>query len=116
MISSCAFNEAENARVLINGTNYTQRFQTKQHKLRARREHGNRTHTHATIQQRFDQTTRVSRYLKKHLPTHTYEEEEGFAQTTRSALSQRALLDAIKPADNQSGPDGRLKLTASTFN
>jgi len=27
-------------------------------------------------------TARVSRYQKKHSPTHTYEEEEEFAQTT----------------------------------
>jgi len=47
-------------------------------------------------------------------PTHTHEEEEeGFAQTTRSALSQRGLLDPMKPAYNQSRPDDRLKLTAS---
>ena len=72
-------------------------------------------------------TTRVSRYQKKHSPTHTHEEEEErFAQITKSmavevhplygALSQRGLLDAIKPAYNQSRLDGRLKLTASTFN
>jgi len=60
-------------------------------------------------------TTRVSRYQKKHLPTHTREEEEGFAQITRSALSQRGLLDPIKPAYDQSRPDDRLKLTASAF-
>ena len=40
----------------------------------------------------FSGTIRVSQYQKKHLPTHTYEEEEGFAQTTRSALSQWRLL------------------------
>jgi len=61
-------------------------------------------------------TTQVSRNLKKHSPTHIHEEEEGFAQTTTSALSQQGLLDPIKPAYNQSRPDGRLKLTASTFN
>jgi len=33
-----------------------------------------------------------------------------------SALSQWGLLDPIKPAYNQSRPDGRLKLTASAFN
>ena len=62
------------------------------------------------------ETTLVSQ--KKHSPTHTHEEEEeeGFAQTVRSALSQRGLLNPIKPAYNQSQPDGRLKLTASTFN
>jgi len=55
----------------------------------------------------------VSLYQKKRSPTHTHEEEEeGFAQTTRSALSQQGLLDPIKPAYNQSW----LKLTASTFN
>jgi len=32
------------------------------------------------------------------------------------ALSQRGLLDPIKPAYNQSRLDGRLKLTASAFN
>ena len=62
-------------------------------------------------------TTRVSRYQKKHSPTHAYEEEEeGFAQTTSPALSQRGLLDPIKPAYNQSGLYGRLRLTASAFN
>jgi len=30
-------------------------------------------------------------------------------------LSQRGLLDPIKPAYNQSRPDGQLNLTASTF-
>jgi len=59
-------------------------------------------------------TTRVSRYQKKHSPTHSREEEEeAFAQTIRSALSQRVLLDPMKPAYNQSRP---LKLTASAFN
>ena len=33
-----------------------------------------------------------------------------------SALSQQVLLDPIKPAYNQSRPDGRLILTASAFN
>jgi len=55
-------------------------------------------------------------YQKKHSPTHTHEEEEGFTQTTRSALSQRGLLDPIKPAYNQSQLDGWLKLTDSAFN
>jgi len=32
-----------------------------------------------------------------------------------SALSQRGLLDPIKPAYNQSWPDDQLKLTASIF-
>ena len=32
------------------------------------------------------------------------------------ALSQQGLLDQIKPAYNQSRPDDRLKLTASTYN
>jgi len=31
-------------------------------------------------------------------------------------LSQRGLLDPIKPAYEQSRPDGWLKLTASAFN
>jgi len=31
-------------------------------------------------------------------------------------LSQRGLLDPVKPAYNQSQPGGRLKLTASAFN
>jgi len=57
-------------------------------------------------------TTRVSRYQNS--PTHTHEEEEeGFAQKTRSALSQRGLLDAIKPAYNRSRPDGWFRLTAT---
>ena len=44
-------------------------------------------------------TTRVSQYQKKHSPTHTCdeEEEEGFAQTARSALSQGGLLDPVEP-------------------
>ena len=54
-----------------------------------------------------------SRYQKKHSPTHNH---AGFSQTIRSALSQRGLLDPIKPAYNQSQPGGRLKLTASAFN
>jgi len=54
-------------------------------------------------------------YQKKHLPTHTHD-EEGFAQTTRCALSQRGLLDPIKPAYKQSQSDGQLILTASAFN
>jgi len=60
---------------------------------------------------------RVSRYQKKHSPTHTHEEEEeeGFTQTTRSALSQRGLLDPVNPAYNQSQLDGWLIFTASTF-
>jgi len=59
----------------------------------------------------------VSWYQKKHSPTHTHEEEEdGFAQTTRSALSQQWLPDPVKPAYYQSRLDGRLKLTASAFN
>ena len=61
------------------------------------------------------ETTQVRRYQKKHSPTHTCE-EGGFAQTTRSAFSQWGLLDPIKPAYNQSRPDGRFKLTASAFN
>jgi len=56
-------------------------------------------------------------HKNKHSPTHTHEEEEeGFAQTTRSALSQRGLLDPVKPACNQRWPDCRLTSTASAFN
>ena len=59
----------------------------------------------------------MSRYKKKHSPTHSHEEEEeGFAQTARSALSRRGLLDPIKPACKQSQLDGLLKLTVSAFN
>jgi len=54
-------------------------------------------------------TTWVSRYQKKHSPTHKDEEEkEWFTQTARSiawehgALSQQGLLDPIKPAYKQS--------------
>ena len=47
-------------------------------------------------------TTWVSWYQKEHSPTHTHEKEEGFAQTTRCALSQGWLSDRIKPAYNQS--------------
>ena len=61
-------------------------------------------------------TTWVSRYQKKHSPTHTHEEEEGFAQATRSALSQQGWSNPIKPAYNQRWPDGWFKLTASAFN
>jgi len=69
--------------------------------------------------------TWVIRYQKKHSPTHTSEEEEGFAQTAKfiacghplcGALSQQGLLDPITPAYNQSQPDGQLKLTVSAFN
>jgi len=43
-------------------------------------------------------------YPGEPVPEETFtheEEEEGFAQTTRSALSQRGLLDPINPAYNQ---------------
>ena len=74
--------------------------------------HDKHTHTHTHIQPfngPLSATTHVSRYQNKHSPIHTHEEEEeGFAQATRSALSQRGLLDPIKPAYNQSLPDGRL--------
>jgi len=75
------------------------------------------THTHTHTQPfngPLSGTTRVSRYQKKPSPTHTNEEEEGFAQTTRSiagssslfgALSQQGL-DPVKPAYNQSRLDG----------
>jgi len=44
------------------------------------------------------QLTRVIPDKSKHSSTHTHDdEEEGFAQTTRPALSQRGLLDPIKP-------------------
>ena len=67
----------------------------------------------------------MSRYQKKHSPIHTTdEEEEGFAQTTRSvawelnalygALSQRGLFDAIKPAYSQSGGSVAEWLACST--
>jgi len=53
---------------------------------------------------------------KKHSPIQTHEEEgEGFAQTTRSSLSQRGLTDPVKSAYNQSWLDGWLRLTASAF-
>ena len=43
-------------------------------------------------------TTWVSQYQKQHSPAHTHEEEEeGFAQTTRSTLSQRGLLHPMTP-------------------
>ena len=72
--------------------------------------HDKHTHTHIQpFNGPLSATTHVSRYQKKHSPIHTHEEEEeGFAQATRSALSQRGLLDPIKPAYNQSRPDGRL--------
>ena len=55
--------------------------------------------------------------LKETSPTHTHEEEEeGFAQKTRSASSQRRLLEPNMPAYNPSQLDGWLKLTASAFN
>ena len=37
------------------------------------------------------------------------------AHSLYSALNQRGLLDPIKPAYNQSRPDGQLKLTARAF-
>jgi len=62
-------------------------------------------------------TNRVGRYQRKHSPAHIHEEaeEEGFTQTTRSALSQQGLSEPIKPAYNQSRPDVRLELTASAY-
>ena len=54
----------------------------------------------------------MSWHQKKHSLTHTHE-EEGFTQTTRSALSQRGLLDQIKPACNKSWPVGQVKLTGA---
>jgi len=48
-------------------------------------------------------------------PLKPEEEQERFAQTTRSAFRQRGLLDPIKPAYNHSRLDGQLKLTANTF-
>jgi len=74
------------------------------------------THTHTPFNGPSSGTTRVSWYQKKNSPAHTKEEKEEFSQTTRSALSQRGLLDPIKPAYNRSRPNGQLKLTASAFN
>ena len=53
---------------------------------------------------RLSGTTQVSQYQKKRSPTHAHEEEEGFAQATKSALSQQGLLDPIKPAYNECRP------------
>jgi len=62
-----------------------------------------RTHPHTQLfNGPLSKTTQVSLYQKKHSPTNTHEEEEGFTQTERSALSQQGLLDPIKPAYNQS--------------
>ena len=56
---------------------------------------------------------------------NTFEEEEGFAWTTKSvawnsspysALSQRGLLDPVKLAYDHRQLDDWLKLTASAFN
>ena len=58
------------------------------------------------------ENTQVSRYQKKHSPIHTHEEEEGFAQTIRSALSQQWLPDPVKPAYNQSRPDSQIKFNS----
>ena len=67
----------------------------------------------------------MSRYHKKHSPTHIHDRKkkdshkQGPLHGTSShysALSQQVLLDPIKPAYNQSWPDGRLILTASAFN
>jgi len=56
------------------------------------------THTTHLFNGPLPGTTWVSRYQKKHSPTHTHEEEqERFAQTTISALSQRGLSDPTKP-------------------
>ena len=44
------------------------------------------THTHNRLMALCLGLPGVSQYQKKHSPTHTHEEEEGFAQTTRSAF------------------------------
>ena len=58
--------------------------------------------------------SKLQQYEKKHSPTHTHDEEEGFAQTTKSTAwkliplwcsEPAGLLDPIKPADNQSRPN-----------
>jgi len=58
------------------------------------------THTHLSG------TTRVSRYQKKPSPTHTHEEEAGFAQTMRPTawewIEPVMVVRTIKPAYNQS--------------
>jgi len=50
-----------------------------------------------------------------HPLTPMKKKKDAHTQHTRSALSQRGLLDPIKPAYNHSRPNGRLKLTASAF-
>jgi len=42
------------------------------------------THAHNHLMALLSGTTRVSLYQKKHSPTHTCQEEEGFTPTTRS--------------------------------
>jgi len=68
-------------------------------------------------------TTRASQYQKKTF-THSYQWGRRRIRTDKclgarplyGALIQRGWLDPVKPAYNQSRPDGRLKLTASSFN
>ena len=48
----------------------------------------------------FSRTMGVSQYQEKHSPTHT-QGRRRVVQTTRSAFSQRGLLDPVKPAYNQ---------------
>jgi len=43
------------------------------------------THTHKQFNGPLSGTTHVGRYQKKHSPTHTHEEEEGFTQTKYTA-------------------------------
>jgi len=69
----------------------------------------------------------VSLYQTKNSPTHPHEERRRRirmdnkvhcvkARPLYSALSLRWLLDSVRPAYNQSRPDGLLRLTASAFN
>ena len=74
-------------------------------------------------------TTRVSQYQKNLHPLRPTRKKKDLHRQQgplrrsssplrcfESALSQRVLLNPIKPAYNQSRPGGRLKLTASAFN
>ena len=94
--------------------------------------HCTHTHTHTHTQPFNDLlsgTTRVSQYQKNLHPLRPTRKKKDLHRQQgplrrsssplrcfESALSQRVLLNPIKPAYNQSRPGGRLKLTASAFN
>jgi len=68
----------------------------------------NNRHTHTQpFNGPFSGTPRMSRYHKKHSPTHTPMKKK--KKDLHRQQGQQGLLDPIKPAYNQSRTDGRLK-------